>query len=166
MIVRVLSLVFLFIVRLRFPSEKLVAEVIRKRYNHNIVKQIRKFEKLDYKIRKNEADLEFLKSYQHNQLTPKFSNFKVASSNLRYSKTYRQYQSQLLKQQIKDKTNITCKQKKEFNSLKMTIENKVSIIDFSHISCLFLMGNDNEILNVREIHSKKLKELGMVAGLK
>ena len=55
MIVRVLSLVFLFIVRLRFPSEKSVAEVIRKRYNDNIVKQIRKFEKLDYKIRKNQV---------------------------------------------------------------------------------------------------------------
>ena len=82
-IVRVLSLIFLFIVRLRFPSEKSVAEVIRKRYNDNIVKQIRKFEKLDYKIRKNEADTEFLTSCQHNQLTSKFLNFKVASSNLR-----------------------------------------------------------------------------------
>ena len=57
MVVRVLSLVFLFIVRLRFPSEKSVAGVICKRYNDNIVKQIRKFEKLDYKIRKNEAEL-------------------------------------------------------------------------------------------------------------
>ena len=71
MIVRLLSLVFLFIVRFRFPSEKYVAEVIRKRYNNNIVKQIRKFEKLDYKIRKNEADLEFLTSCQHNQLVSK-----------------------------------------------------------------------------------------------
>ena len=94
---RVLSLVFLFIVHLRFPSEKSVAEVIHKCYNHNIVKQIHKFEKLDYEIRKNEADLEFLTSCQHNQLTPKFLNFKVASSNLRYSKTYRQSQHQLLK---------------------------------------------------------------------
>ena len=48
----------------------------------------------------------------------------------------------------------------------MTIKSKVSIIDFSHISCLFLVGNDKKILNVKEIHSKKLKELGMVAVLK
>ena len=130
------------IVRLRFLSEKSVAENICKRYNDNIVKQIRKCEKLDYKIRKNEADLEFLKSSQDNQLTPKFLNFKVASSNLCYSKTNRQYQRQLLKQEIKDKTNIICRQKEEFNSLKMTIKSKVSIIDFSHISCLFLVGND------------------------
>ena len=28
------------------------------------------------------------------------------------------------------------------------------------------MGNDEKILNVKEIHSKKLKELGMDTGLK
>ena len=28
------------------------------------------------------------------------------------------------------------------------------------------MGNDKKILNVKEIHSKKLKELQLVAGLK
>ena len=98
--------------RLRFPSEKSVAEVIRKRYNENIVKQIRKFEKLDFKIRKNEADLEFLTSFQHNQLTPKLLKFKVTSSNLPYSKTYTQCHRQLLKKKIKDKTNIICKQSK------------------------------------------------------
>ena len=75
-------------------------------------------------------------------------------------------QRQLLKQEIKEETNIIWKQKKEFNSLKMTIKSKGSIIDFSHISCLFVVGNDKKILNVREFHRKNLKGLGMVAGLK
>ena len=47
MIIRVLSLVFLFIVRLRFPLDKSIASVIRSRYNDEIVKQIRRFEKLE-----------------------------------------------------------------------------------------------------------------------
>ena len=59
MIIRVLSLVFLFIVRLRFPSDKLIANVIRSRYNDEIVKQIRPFEQLDFEIGKNEAGLDF-----------------------------------------------------------------------------------------------------------
>ena len=84
MIVRVLSLVFIFIVPLKLLSEKSVAEVIRKRYNYNIVKQIRKFKKLDYKIRKNEVELEFLTSCQHNKLTPKLLNFQVASNNQKH----------------------------------------------------------------------------------
>ena len=59
MIIRVFSLVFLFIVRLRFPSDKSIANVIRSCYNDEIVKQIHGFEKLDFKIWKNEADLVF-----------------------------------------------------------------------------------------------------------
>ena len=59
MIIRVLSLVFLFIVRLRFPSDKLIANVIGSRYNDEIVKQIRPFEQLDFEIGKNEAGLDF-----------------------------------------------------------------------------------------------------------
>ena len=79
MIIRVLSLVFLFIVRLRFPSKKSIANVIRSGYNGVIVKQIRRFEKLDFKIQKNEADLDFLQPFQQNNLIPKFPHFKVAS---------------------------------------------------------------------------------------
>ena len=91
-------MVFLFILRLRFPSDKSIANVIRSRYNDEIVKQIRRFEKLDFKIRKNEANLDFLQSCQQNNLIPKFLNFKVASSSLRFSRTYMQCQKQLLKQ--------------------------------------------------------------------
>ena len=62
MVIRVLSLEFLFIVRLKFPLDKLIANIIRSRYNDKAVKLIRRFEKLDFKIRKNEADLDFLQS--------------------------------------------------------------------------------------------------------
>ena len=88
MIIRVVSLVFLFMLRLRFPSDKSIANVIRSRYNDEIVKQIPRFEKLDFKIRKNEADLDFLQFCQQNDLILKFLNFKVASSSLRFSRTY------------------------------------------------------------------------------
>ena len=119
--------------RLRFPSYKSIANVIRSRYNDEIVKQIRRFEKLDFKIRKNEANLDFLQSCQQNNLIPKFLNFKVASSSLRFSRMYEQCQKQLLKQEIKEKVSIISKQKKEFAALKKLIKNKLSIIDFAHI---------------------------------
>ena len=87
MIIRVLSLVFLFILRLRFPSDKSIANVVGSCYNDKIVKLTRRFEQLDFKIRKNEADLDFLQLCQQNNLIPKFLNFKVASSSLRFSRT-------------------------------------------------------------------------------
>ena len=92
MIVRVLALVFLFLLKLRFPANKSVAEIIRKRYGTDAVKWLRKFEKLDFKIRKNEADLQFLQSCHQEGLTPKFLNFKLASSSLKHSRTYKQCQ--------------------------------------------------------------------------
>ena len=89
MIVKVLTLVFLFLIRLRFPSRKSIAEIIRKVYK-------------DYKVCKNRGDLEFLKLCQENGLTPKFLNFKIANRNLRYSYSYKQCQSLLLKEEIKN----------------------------------------------------------------
>ena len=79
MIIRVLSLVFLFIARLRLLLGKSIANVIRSRYSDEIVKQIRRFQKFDFTIRKNDADLDFLQSCQRNNLIPKFLNFKVAN---------------------------------------------------------------------------------------
>ena len=162
MIVKVLTLVFLFLIRLRFPSKKSIAEIIRKRYGSDTVKQLRRFEKLDYKVRKNQGDLEFLKLCQENGLTPKFLNFKLANSNLRYSNSYKQCQSLLLKEEIKSKVSTLARQKKEFHKVKAAIQSKVSIFDFAHVSCLFLVGNDSKSLTkVREVHNKKLHNLGL-----
>ena len=61
MVLKVLTLVFLFLIQLRFPSRKSIAEIIHKRYGSDTVKQLRKFQKLDYKVSKNQGDLQFLK---------------------------------------------------------------------------------------------------------
>ena len=151
----------MFLIRLRFPSRKSIAEIIRKRYGSDTVKQLRKFEKLDYKVRKNQGDLEFLKLCQENGLTPKFLNFKLANRNLRYSNSYKQCQSLLLKEEIKNKVSILARQKKEFDKVKSAIQSKVSIFDFAHVSCLFLVGNDSKLSKVRDVHNKKLHNLGL-----
>ena len=166
MIIRVLSLIFLFIVRLRFSSDKWIANVIRSRYNDEIVKQIRRFEKLDFKIQKNEADLDFLQSCQQNNRIPKFLNFKVASSSPRFSRTYKQCQRHLLKQETKEKISIISRQKKEFTALTKLIKNKLSIIDFARICWFFLVGNDKKILKVKETTCKKIKSLGLASPVR
>ena len=57
----VISLVFIFLTRLRFPSKRSIAEVLRKRYGDRILKLVRKFEKTDIKDKNALLDLEFLK---------------------------------------------------------------------------------------------------------
>ena len=130
----------MFLIRLRFPSRKSIAEIIRKRYGSDTVKQLRKFEKLDYKVHKNQGDLEFLKLCQENGLTPKFLNFRLAKNNLRYSNSYKTVSALLLKVETKSKVSILARQKKEFDKVKSAIQSKVSIFDFAHVSCLFWLG--------------------------
>ena len=108
-------------------------------------------------MRKNEADLDFLQSCQQNNLIPKFLNFKVASSSLRFSRTYKQCQRQLLKQETKEKISIISKLKKEFTALKKLIKNKLSIIDFARICWFFLVCNNKKILKVKEKIVRRLK---------
>ena len=53
MFLRVMPIVFLFLVRLRFPSHLSAVQVIRNRYDNEVVKLMRKFENLDFKYRKS-----------------------------------------------------------------------------------------------------------------
>ena len=67
----------------------------------------------------------------------------------------------LLKEEIKNKVFILARQKKEFDKVKSAIQSKVSIFDFAHVSCLFLVGNDSKLSKVRDVHNKKLHNLGL-----
>ena len=103
-----------FLIQLRFSSRK----IIHKCYGSDTVKKLRKFKKLDYKVHKNQGDLEFLKLCQENGLTPMFLNLRLTNSNLCYSNSYKQCQSLLLKEKIKSKVSILVRQKKEFDKVK------------------------------------------------
>ena len=60
MFMKVAAIVFLFLIWLRFPHSKSLSQIIRRRYGDKIIKRLRKFEKIDYRLRKAELDLEFL----------------------------------------------------------------------------------------------------------
>ena len=72
MFLRTLALVFMFLVRLRFPSRLSLLQVIRNRYGDTIVKLVRKFEKADFKYLKAALDLNFLQTYQSFNVILKF----------------------------------------------------------------------------------------------
>ena len=108
-----MALVFLFLLTLRFPANKSVAEIIRKRYGTDAAKWLRKFENFDFKILKKEADLQFWQSCHQEGLTPKFLDFKLPSSSLTHSRIYKQCHLMLLKEEIKTKSSIISKQKKD-----------------------------------------------------
>ena len=99
----VISLVFIFLTRLRFPSKLSIAEVLRKGYGDRILKLVRKFAKTNIKHKKALLDLQFLKICEDHNVIPRFLLFKVANANFRTSMTYKQCQKKLLRNEIYNK---------------------------------------------------------------
>ena len=99
----VATIVFLFLIGLRFPKSKSISDILCRRYSQSTLKKIRKVEKLDYRLRKTELDLEFLLRVRDSNVIPNFWNFLVSSHYLKASLTYRQYQLKLLQEEIRHK---------------------------------------------------------------
>ena len=75
-------------------------EVVRFRYGNHVLKFIRKFEKLDYEVRKINVDIELLKSCLENDFCLTFLRYKMSSKRLQNSESYRRSQRLLLQEEI------------------------------------------------------------------
>ena len=75
MFMKVAGFVFLFLIQLRFPQPKSVSQITRRRYGHEIIKRLRKLEKIHYRLRKAELDMEFLVKCRDSNVIPMFLNF-------------------------------------------------------------------------------------------
>lgn len=160
--VRIFGYVFLFLVKLRFPSDQSIAQIIKKRYDENVLKLVRKFERIDFQQRKAALDVSFLEECQRNGFIPNFLNFRMSSKNLKSSQTYRKCQENLLKEEIRLKKSLERQRKNEFSILKSTLKEKLNSIDFMHICSLFLTSNDKSLEQHKETQDKKLSRLTSV----
>ena len=158
MIVRIIGLVFLFIIRIRFPRWKSIADIIRNRYGEALIKKICRFEKCDFKLQKCHLDLRFLLDCQKNVVIPKFLRFKLASRHLNNSQVYRKCQIRLL-EEIKSKRKRINTLENDTQRVKKELQRTVSVLDFSYIYYLFLVANDKPILHHGDIHKQKLQNL-------
>ena len=70
-----ITIALLFLLKLRFPPHRSLTTTILNRYGRDGLRLYRQHEKLDYKLRKAKADLDFLLTCQTHNLKPKFLNF-------------------------------------------------------------------------------------------
>ena len=92
MILEIASLVFLFIIRLRFPGNNSIMQTFRKQYDKGVVKLVRDLEKLDF------VNLSII-----NKVIPEFIQFRLANKELWNSVVYRKCLNRLLQQEIVNK---------------------------------------------------------------
>ena len=143
---RVFAYILLFVIKCRFPWGKSFADIIRGRYDEDTLTMVRKLEKLDFKTRKCQLDVEFLQLCVDNNLVPKFLNFKVTNGMLRASKTYRDCQRKLLKQELSNRRTQHRTKSKEFKNIKDKLVRKISLVDDNtyHIS-IFTKSNNKAL---------------------
>ena len=105
MFMKVFGLVFLFSICLRFPRNQSIADVIRKRYGDRALKNVRKFERLDYQVRNCQLDIEFLNSCCKYNVIRNFLLFRVTNKILD-SMTYSSCQQLVLSDEIGCKNSM------------------------------------------------------------
>ena len=116
-----------------------------------VLKAIRKFKKVDYKLRKAKLDISFLIKCQNENIIPNFLKFRLANKNLQNSVTYKKCQQSLLQTDIHNKKSHLRTLQNEFNRLRNELQFQLNCIDFAHISAIFLSSNDN-LLKIHDFH--------------
>ena len=82
-------------------------------------------------------------------------NFRVVK-NLKFSTTYKQCQSNLLREEIHQKKSTVQILQKEFTSLKASLQNELNLTDFTYASTCFFGIND-KILKSKSLVKQKKK---------
>ena len=155
--------VFIFISRIRFPSEQPLTEVVRNRYNEDVLRTLRRFEKLDYKQRKINLDLSFLNDCLNSSIIPKFLQFRTANRQLKSSNAYKHCQLKLLKEEIKIKQNKLKSVTQELTLVVNTLRSNVWFVDFAHITSVRMNTNEIRLQKVKSIQDKKFSNLNLEA---
>ena len=120
MFLRAAVLVFLFYL-IQFPKNESISSIVRKRYSGDVLNAVRKFEKVDYKLRKAKLDISFLVKCQNENIVPNFLKFRLANKNLQNSVTYRKCQQNLLQTEVNKKKSHLRTLQNEFNRLRSNL---------------------------------------------
>ena len=151
---KVISLALLLMIGIRFAADKSIAYILRSRYGNTLVKKVRKFEKIDYKLRKCNLDIVFLETCLENNIISKFLNFRVSNLHLKTSRAYYSCQLKLLKEDMSVKKSKVKTFEKDFIVLIRKLRETLGIMDCTHLCCLFLSKYDRK-LNVNKISTLK-----------
>ena len=122
-----------------------IADVIRKRYSDKALKNVRKFERLDYQVRKCQLGIEFSSTCHEYNVIPNFLRFRVTNKTLKDSLSYSRCQQLLLNEEIRYKKRRLRQLMFEYGRIKQELQYQLSPIDFMHVSSLLLVSNDKAI---------------------
>ena len=145
--ISVITFVFTFLIRLRFPPTKDFIQVLKQRYGPSSLTKFRLLEKLDFKLRKAKLDLEFLETCKRHETIPKFLFFKVYNYNVPSATFYKSFQFRLLNFEIQTKRKLVKKTEASLTSAYSDFKNSVSHLDFIILYNRLLSSNGSPYKN-------------------
>lgn len=113
-----ISLVFLFIMKIRFPTSTPINRIIATRYSAEVLHTFRKYEQIITKQTKATLDLKFLHACVAYNVFPKFLKFKLYKASLENTNEYRKFQQKLLENEIKQKKQLCDKLTNDANNIQ------------------------------------------------
>ena len=125
-----LSAVLNFLLKKRLQQDTCYANYIGKHYGLQTLQNVRKLEKLKFKSKKLQKDIEFLRCCISNNVSPRFLQCRLANSNLRYSRQYSDSQRGFLDLEVNAKVNILGKCSRLLTIQISLVKNQLSFFDY------------------------------------
>lgn len=148
MMLSVISIAFLFLVRMWFASILSAIQKIRICYGNDTVKLVRQLDKLAYKYHRLLLDLSSIENCVKDNYTPKFAQFHLENADLRDSSAYPKCLQTLLMQDIMIKKRRVTLVMKNVSLIRNILTFKFKWVDFHRICNLFLNESFYEHQNI------------------
>ena len=161
-ILKLWSIALIFIIRIRFPKDQPLRDIIIRRYNEETLRIYRQLERTEKKLKKLQCDVQFLIKCESQQLIPKFLRFKLHNPRLTSSCSYRTFQQELLRNEIKFKEKCISKRRIECDNIAKSLRSKTFWLDFHHLYGIIMNSTQSLTQSTKCIHAKKLEALGYV----
>ena len=154
------ALVILFLLKLRFPRNTPVSDILLVRYGYPALQGFRKVEHISKNLEKKKLDLNFLKCCKTYEVFPKFLKFKLYKKSLHNSLLYKSWQKKLLNLEISTKEKEIRETQLKLSQSRDHLKSLVSRLDYL---CLlkFIERKTTQLkVKVSAVHDRKLHNIG------
>jgi len=147
--------------KIRFPSNRPISDILTKRYGVPILRKFRQLETIVRRRDKAECDLDFLTACEGYKEIPKFLRIRLYKKQLEKSKLCKSWQLKLLNNEIASKNRRLHQLRDEADSLSQEIKNSLSSLDYSCLNLWLQRKQRSFIEKTKKTHEKKLNGLGI-----
>ena len=161
----VTCLCILFLIKLRWPANKSVYNVIYERYGADILKCVRIYEKDVNRYNKAGLDIKFLEKCCLYNITPKFTNLKLHNEKYQNTPQCKRFKKELVELEIKEHAARRTIFQQSFQKASEILRDHLTNIDYNHLTRVIETRARRSLEKTRRRHEKKFRNLRISLGI-